>query len=76
MFHIIDIADNVQNTGEYTIVPSQYRNRENTFLTDLKFGFIQINLTESIPVQSDFSGTSSTSTSTTTVTITPVVWSR
>lgn len=72
---ISDIADNVQNNGEFTIVPSQYRNRDNTFLTDMKFGFIQINLTDSIPVQSDFSGTSTT-TSTNTVTITPVVWSR
>ncbi|KAL1505442.1 hypothetical protein ABEB36_005011 [Hypothenemus hampei] len=74
LLYITDIAENVQNTGEYTIVPSQYRNRENTFLTDLKFGFIQINLTESVPVQFDYSGTSSTST--TTANINPVVWSR
>ncbi|KAF7263100.1 hypothetical protein GWI33_003617 [Rhynchophorus ferrugineus] len=73
--YITDIAQNVQNTGEYTIVPSQYRNRENTFLTDIKFGFIQINLTESIPVKSEFDSTS-TSTTTTTVEIKPVVWSR
>ncbi|XP_048517343.1 protein mesh isoform X2 [Dendroctonus ponderosae] len=77
LLYITDIAENVQNTGEYTITPSQYRNRENTFLTDLQFGFLQINLTESIPVQADYSGTGSSSTTTNTaVTITPVVWSR
>ncbi|CAH1121477.1 unnamed protein product [Ceutorhynchus assimilis] len=74
LLYITDIAENVQNTGEYTIVPSQYRNRENTFLTDIKFGFIQINLTESIPIQYDYSGTTQTTTQATT--INPVVWSR
>ncbi|XP_030753832.1 protein mesh-like isoform X2 [Sitophilus oryzae] len=68
--YITDIASNVQNTGEYTIVPSQYRNRENTFLTDIKFGFIQINLTDTIPVQSDYNSAAQS------VEINPVVWSR
>ncbi|XP_050303220.1 protein mesh isoform X2 [Anthonomus grandis grandis] len=77
LLYITDIAENVQNTGEYTIIPQQYQNRDNTFLTDMKFGFIQINLTESIPIQYDYSGTgTSTSTSTQTTTINPVVWSR
>ncbi|XP_066245028.1 protein mesh isoform X1 [Euwallacea similis] len=75
LYYITDIAENVQNSGEYTIVPSQYRNRQNTFLTDMKFGFIQINLTESIPIQYDYSGITTTSTSTI-ATIIPVVWSR
>lgn len=48
--YITDIAENVQNTGEYTIIPSQFRTRNNQFLTDIKFGFLQINLTESIKV--------------------------
>ncbi|XP_018562976.1 protein mesh isoform X2 [Anoplophora glabripennis] len=66
---ITDIAENVQNTGEYTIIPSQFRTRNNQFLTDIKFGFIQINLTESIKVN----------TYTTTqqvVEITPLIWSK
>ncbi|XP_060531406.1 protein mesh isoform X2 [Cylas formicarius] len=74
LLYIGDIATNVQNTGEYTIVPSQFRDRDNTFLTDLKFGFLQINLTESIPLISDYAD--STTTATTTVEINPVVWSR
>ncbi|KAJ8947709.1 hypothetical protein NQ318_001548 [Aromia moschata] len=67
--YITDLAENVQNTGEYTIVPSQYRTRTNEFMTDLRFGFIQINLTESIKVNTY-------TTTQQTVEITPVVWSR
>ncbi|XP_035785156.1 protein mesh-like isoform X2 [Anopheles albimanus] len=33
------------NTGVYTIVPANYRNRDNTRTVDMQFGFIQINLT-------------------------------
>lgn len=48
--YITDLAENVQNTGEYTIIPSQYRTRSDPLLNDIKFGFIQINLTDSIKV--------------------------
>lgn len=47
---ITQLADNIQNTGEYTIVPSMFRTRSNEFLTDIKFGFLQLNLTESVQV--------------------------
>ncbi|KAG5897040.1 hypothetical protein JTB14_021760 [Gonioctena quinquepunctata] len=67
--YITDIADNIPNTGEYTIVPSQYRTRTNEFLTDIKFGFLQINLTESIKVNTYTSVSRS-------VDIVPIVWSR
>ncbi|XP_023014320.2 sushi domain containing 2 mesh isoform X1 [Leptinotarsa decemlineata] len=67
--YITDIADSLQNTGEYTIVPSQYRTKVNEFLTDIKFGFLQINLTESIKVNTYTSVQRS-------VEIVPVVWSR
>ncbi|CAH1106298.1 unnamed protein product [Psylliodes chrysocephalus] len=67
--YIGEIAENIQNTGEYTIVPSQYRTRANQFLTDIKFGFLQINLTESIKVNTY-------TTSNQNIDITPVVWSR
>lgn len=48
--YITDLAENVQNTGEYTIIPSTYRSKSNSLLDDIRFGFIQINLTESIKV--------------------------
>ncbi|XP_063911359.1 protein mesh isoform X1 [Zophobas morio] len=66
--YITDLASNVQNTGAYKIIPSQYRNRNNDFLIDMQFGFIQINLTESIPVENKYGQTE--------VKITPLVWSR
>ncbi|XP_065158349.1 protein mesh isoform X2 [Atheta coriaria] len=58
-----------QNNGEYTIVPGNYRNNDNPQFSDIKFGFIQINLTDSIPVDT-LTGSSSD------VKITPVIWSR
>ncbi|XP_045479258.1 protein mesh isoform X3 [Harmonia axyridis] len=62
--YITELATNVQNIGEYVIVPSQYRLNDNRFQQDITLGFIQINLTESIPVEN------------TTVKITPLIWSR
>uniref|UniRef100_A0A6P7FJN2 Protein mesh isoform X1 n=1 Tax=Diabrotica virgifera virgifera TaxID=50390 RepID=A0A6P7FJN2_DIAVI len=67
--YITDIADNVQNIGEHTIVPSQFRTRVNQYLTDIKFGFLQINLTESITVNTYTTSQSS-------INLTPVIWSR
>ncbi|XP_028136184.2 protein mesh isoform X2 [Diabrotica virgifera virgifera] len=67
--YITDIADNVQNIGEHTIVPSQFRTRVNQYLTDIKFGFLQINLTESITVNTYTTSQSS-------IELTPVIWSR
>ncbi|CAH2001993.1 unnamed protein product [Acanthoscelides obtectus] len=67
--YITDIAENIQNTGEYTIIPSQFRARTNEFLTDMKFGFLQINLTESIKVNTY-------TTTQRSIEITPLVWSR
>ncbi|XP_044255484.1 protein mesh isoform X3 [Tribolium madens] len=67
--YITDLASNVQNTGSYKIIPSQYKNRNNEKLIDLQFGFIQINLTESIPVKkNDGQGGE--------VKVTPLIWSR
>lgn len=64
-FVYIDVlAEGVTNTGEYTISPATYRNRDNRAFQDLRFGFIQINLTDSITVGSSD------------VTITPKIWSR
>lgn len=48
--YITDLAENVPNTGEYNIIPSIYRTHSNPLLNYIKFGFIQINLTESIKV--------------------------
>lgn len=64
--YIDSLAEGVSNTGEYTISPPMYRNRNNYLTNDIQFGFIQINLTESIPV-----GTASQE-----VRITPIIWSR
>ncbi|XP_008192790.2 protein mesh isoform X1 [Tribolium castaneum] len=66
--YITDLAENVQNTGSYKIIPSTYKNRNNEKLIDIQFGFIQINLTESIPVTNK-NGQGE-------VKITPLIWSR
>ncbi|GJQ65539.1 hypothetical protein Trydic_g7640 [Trypoxylus dichotomus] len=66
--YIDQIADGITNTGEFTIVPAQFRNRDNQFLTNMKFGFLQINLTEAIPIEGQ--------TTTSNLAITPVIWSR
>lgn len=39
------ISAGVANTGEYTILPQEFRNRENIMHNDMQFGFLQINLT-------------------------------
>lgn len=62
--YITELANNVQNTGIYKIIPSTYRNNDNAFLKDMTVGFIQINLTDSIPVEN------------TNVYVTPLIWSR
>ncbi|KAL3266307.1 hypothetical protein HHI36_010485 [Cryptolaemus montrouzieri] len=62
--YIAQLADNVQNSGEYIIQPANYRNNDNKFQQDITVGFIQINLTESIPVEN------------TTAKLTPLIWSR
>ncbi|XP_012265044.2 protein mesh isoform X2 [Athalia rosae] len=50
------------NTGYYTIIPANFRNRDNIMHRDMQFGFIRINLTN--PTQ--YSG----------LDISPVLWSR
>lgn len=67
-FIYIDQLVTLQNAGEYTISPGEYANRDNTPLQDLQFGFIQINLTDSIPIGDGNIGNSKA--------ITPVIWSR
>nr|WJM99324.1 mesh-x1 [Henosepilachna vigintioctopunctata] len=62
--YINQLAKDVQNTGEYVIVPSQYRQNDDGFLKDITVGFIQINLTNSIPIGN------------TSVKVTPLIWSR
>lgn len=63
----IDIlASPVSNTGEYSISPATYKLRDNRLVSDVRFGFIQINLTQSISV-----GTGANE-----VQVTPVIWSR
>ncbi|CAG9856877.1 unnamed protein product [Phyllotreta striolata] len=66
--YITEIAS-TQNAGEFLISPSQYRGKVNQFLSDIKFGFLQINLTESVKVNIY-------STTNQNVEITPVIWSR
>lgn len=39
------IEESLTNTGVYTIVPANYRQRNNNNVSDLQFGFIHINLT-------------------------------
>lgn len=65
--YIDQLVDTTTNTGEYTLSPASYRNRDNIYTKDIQFGFIQINLTDSILVNpSTISGGS----------IIPVIWSR
>ncbi|XP_026330187.1 protein mesh isoform X1 [Hyposmocoma kahamanoa] len=59
----IDIIDaGVANTGEYTINPQNFRNRENIMHNDMQFGFLQINLT----TPEVYKG----------ISISPILWSR
>ncbi|KAK5643851.1 hypothetical protein RI129_007696 [Pyrocoelia pectoralis] len=62
--YIDELATGIMNTGYHTIVPPEFRLRNNRNVSDIKFGFIQINLTEPIPIEG------------TTTRITPVIWSR
>ncbi|KAK4887724.1 hypothetical protein RN001_003995 [Aquatica leii] len=62
--YIDELASGLLNTGAHTILPASFINRDNGKVSDLKFGFIQINLTEPIPIE----GTDAK--------ITPVIWSR
>lgn len=66
--YIDSLATGITNTGEFTISPASYRNRDNRALSDVRFGFIQVNLTDSIPIDGTTSGN--------TVSITPKIWSR
>lgn len=61
--YIDTLAEGISNTGYYTISPGNYRDRDNRAVSDLQFGFLQINLTEPIPVNN-------------VTKITPVIWSR
>ncbi|KAF5296959.1 hypothetical protein FQR65_LT10111 [Abscondita terminalis] len=62
--YIDELATDITNSGTHTLLPDSFRNRDNRNLLDIKFGFIQINLTESISVQ----GANTK--------ITPVIWSK
>ncbi|XP_014258634.1 protein mesh isoform X2 [Cimex lectularius] len=62
LLYIDLIEAGVANTGSYVIQPASFRNRNNYELSELTFGFIQINLTN--PTQ--YQGLS----------ITPVIWSK
>ncbi|KAK4887771.1 hypothetical protein RN001_004042 [Aquatica leii] len=62
--YIDELASGLLNTGAHTILPASFINRDNKKVSDIKFGFIQINLTEPIPIE----GTDAK--------ITPVIWSR
>lgn len=63
--YIDSLTESANNIGEYTISPAGFRNRLNELVDDMTFGFIQINLTDSIPLQNNRD-----------VKITPVIWSR
>lgn len=39
------IETGITNTGEYTIIPANYRLRDNPAFVNMEFGFISINLT-------------------------------
>lgn len=65
--YIDSLATGITNTGEFTISPASYRSRDNRAVSDVRFGFIQVNLTESIPVEGSTGGS---------VSITPKIWSR
>ncbi|KAF2892757.1 hypothetical protein ILUMI_13415 [Ignelater luminosus] len=58
------LTNNTPNIGRYTINPAKYRNCDNKNVSDIKFGFLQINLTE--PILIDGTDTK----------ITPIIWSR
>ncbi|XP_031341767.1 protein mesh isoform X1 [Photinus pyralis] len=62
--YIDELATGIMNTGRHVITPGEFRLRDNRNVSDIKFGFIQINLTEPIPIE----GTSTR--------ITPLIWSR
>lgn len=68
-FYIDSLSEGTNNIGEHTINPAQYRNRLYQFELEHDmlplFGFIQINLTDSIPVNNNRE-----------IKITPVIWSR
>ncbi|KAL1114994.1 hypothetical protein AAG570_007817, partial [Ranatra chinensis] len=62
-FKYIDLLEaGVPNTGSYIISPANYRQRNNYYLDDMVYGFLQINLTN--PTQ--YEG----------LTISPVIWSK
>lgn len=63
--YIDTIAEGVSNVGEYTISPGIFKTRDNGNFTDMLFGFLQINLTDSIPLPDNRD-----------IKFTPVIWSR
>ncbi|XP_017783258.1 PREDICTED: protein mesh isoform X2 [Nicrophorus vespilloides] len=65
--YIDTIQDSTQNAGDFVITPGTYRNRENPRYSDIKFGFIQINLTEAV---------TETAPGFPPIEYTPVIWSR
>ncbi|XP_073993823.1 sushi domain containing 2 mesh isoform X2 [Rhodnius prolixus] len=62
LLYIDLIEAGVANTGSYVISPANYRLRNNLQLSDLVFGFLQINLTNPTQYQG--------------LTVSPVLWSR
>ncbi|XP_027838337.2 protein mesh isoform X1 [Aphis gossypii] len=56
------IATNIPNSGEYTINPAAFEDRDNTVNLDLTFGFLQIKLTN----PTTYSG----------ISISPILWSK
>ncbi|KAJ8667861.1 hypothetical protein QAD02_009524 [Eretmocerus hayati] len=60
--YITTLESSWNNRGEYTIIPSNYKDNDNPATNDMQFGFIQLNLTT--PTQ--YSG----------LDITPVLWSK
>ncbi|CAH0391044.1 unnamed protein product [Bemisia tabaci] len=63
LLYIDLLEDGVPNTGSYSISPGSYRSRNNEMnVKDLRFGFIQINLTDPI----SHAG----------ISVTPVLWSK
>lgn len=50
------IEPQLTNTGVYTIVPANFRLRDNPRNVDMQFGFLQINLTD--PLQANRLGIS------------------
>lgn len=45
LLYIDMIEESTNNDGYYRIIPSNYRNRDNSRVNDVEFGFIMINLT-------------------------------